>query len=365
MADDRWRSIRHVIERVESENRFVEFFQLVRLVEGARCRGALLPPGTAAGERAGAARRLADETVRFRAAIAAHFEPGSSRLPHGASRAAGGAPAVVETNFMAPAGAQGVLPQQDTSLILQRLKDEDTSLRDFLDLFHHRLMSYFVRAWEKYRHFVNYEQAADDGGLASGADGDPFTQCLRRLVGRTPYSASPGFDENVLLHYAGVFSDRRRSALSLKGVLEDYLAVGIAVVELHPRRTQLLAEYRWRLPEGRRRAQQGPRLGDGLILGTSVLVAQTSFLVRIGPLGLDEFRQHLPDGERFLPLNRLIRFFVGCEFVFEIQLLLHADQAPQFRLGSRGEGVRLGWETWIGGSAQSDVLDQVRFVVTS
>lgn len=369
MADDRWRTIRHVIDRITSEGESAEFFQLVRLIEASRCRTALLPPGTAVKERAGTSRRLSDEAVRFRAAISAHFEPASSRPLAGAQHVRGNEPAVIETNFMAPAGAQGALPQHYTSLILQRLREDDSSLKDFLDLFHHRLMSCFVRGWEKYRHFINYEQAHDNvGGHSSDRpkQADSITQCVRSLVDRTPYSAPLGFDENVLLYYAGVFSDRRRSAVSLKAVLEDYLGVRVTIRELHPRRTQLLPEYRWRLPRNHSVSRAGPALGDGLILGTSVLVAQTSFLMQIGPLGLNEFRQHLPNGNRFGPLNRMIRYYVGFEFVFEVQLLLKAEEAPPFRLGtSRGDGVRLGWESWIGDGSLNGVLDQVRFVVST
>ena len=149
MADDRWRTIRRVIDEIASQDRDIEFFQLVRLVEASRCRPALLPPDVAVKQPVGTARRLADEAVRFRAAIAGHFEPASARPLEQFQRPGSSEPTVIDTNFMAPAGAQGVLPQHYTSLILQRLREEDSSLKDFLDLFHHQLISYFVRGWGK------------------------------------------------------------------------------------------------------------------------------------------------------------------------------------------------------------------------
>jgi type VI secretion system protein ImpH len=369
VANDRWRTIRRVIDEIASENQGVEFFQLVRLVEASRSRAALLPPGAALKQPVGTSRRLSEEAVRFRAAIAGHFEPASTRPLGEAPRTGSNEPTVIDTNFMAPAGAQGLLPQHYTSLILHRLREEDSSLKDFLDLFHHRLISYFVRGWEKYRHYITYEQALGNNEASSReplGNGDAFTECIRSLVNRTPHDVSPGFDEAILLHYSGVFSDRRRPADSLTAVLKDYLGVSVAVQQLHPRRMRLLPEHRWSLPGKHNDPRHSQGLGHGVLLGESVLIAQTSFLMRIGPLTLGQFRQHLPDGDRFAPLNRLVRYFVGFEFVFEIQLLLKADEAPPFQLGGSGGGVRLGWETWIGeGTPQAGTFDQVRFVVSS
>ena len=42
------------------------------------------------------------------------------------------------------------MPRHYTELLLQRIREKDFSLRDFLDLFNHRLTSLFYRAWEKY-----------------------------------------------------------------------------------------------------------------------------------------------------------------------------------------------------------------------
>ncbi len=47
--------------------------------------------------------------------------------------------------------AAGVLPHHYTELVIRRLQLRDTSLRDFLDVFHHRALSFFYRAWKKYR----------------------------------------------------------------------------------------------------------------------------------------------------------------------------------------------------------------------
>ena len=66
-------------------------------------------------------------------------------------------PATMKVNFMGLSSPQGVLPTPYTELIIERTQKKDNALRDFLDLFNHRLISFFYRAWEKHHFFVSYE----------------------------------------------------------------------------------------------------------------------------------------------------------------------------------------------------------------
>ena len=62
--------------------------------------------------------------------------------------------------------------------VTQRGNPERRTLRDWLDLFNHRLISLFFRAWEKYRFPLAYER-----GLPAGPEPDAFTRSLYCLVG--------------------------------------------------------------------------------------------------------------------------------------------------------------------------------------
>ena len=109
-------------------------------------------------------------------------------------------------------GPSGVLPEHYTRLLIERLRAKDYTLRDFLDLFNHRVISLFYRAWEKYRFQFVYEQ------VKLGAVGDEtedfFTKCLYCLVGMGTggLRGRQKIDDETFLYYGGhlrTFRDRR------------------------------------------------------------------------------------------------------------------------------------------------------------
>ena len=91
------------------------------------------------------------------------------------------APAAMKVNFMGLTGPMGVLPYVYTELILERFRAKDDTLPDFLDIFNHRSISLFYRAWEKYHFPVTYRLG----------DEDRFTHHLLDLIGL----GTPGLQE--------------------------------------------------------------------------------------------------------------------------------------------------------------------------
>ena len=124
-------------------------------------------------------------------------------------------------NFMGLTGPMGVLPYCYTELILERLRAKDTSLAAFLDIFNHRIISLFYRAWEKYRFPVTYYLGEEDR----------FTHHLLDLIGL----GTPGLHDRqavptmALLHYVGMLGLQSRSAAALEQILSDYFEVPVEV----------------------------------------------------------------------------------------------------------------------------------------
>ncbi len=178
-----------------------EFFQAVRVL--AR----LFP------ERAGVGRfaELADEVVHITPTPSLAFPPSEiQRLEFPPS-----GPAQMRVNFLGLVGPLGVLPYYYTQLVAERQRVRDTALQSFFNIFEHRILALFYRAWEKSRFTVAYER---DGA-------DRVTEHLLDLVGLGAKSARghlPMRDE-ALLSYAGGLMAQPRSAVALEHLLADFL----------------------------------------------------------------------------------------------------------------------------------------------
>ena len=131
------------------------------------------------------------------------------------------APVRMAVNFMGLTGPEGVLPYSYSLLISERMRARDTTLRDFLDLFHHRIISLFYRAWEKYRFGVAHERNQRD----------IVTQHLKDLVGlgESRLQERLAIRDDVLLFYAGLLAPQQRSAAALQQLVGDYFGVRVEV----------------------------------------------------------------------------------------------------------------------------------------
>ncbi len=324
-----------LIGKLQREPYRFEFFQAVRLLERlARGRASAPVGGDEPPER---------EAVRFRAAPSLGFAPAAVGQVRSAPGGADAAPEMA-VSFLGLTGPSGALPHHYTTLLLRRARDKDHALCEFLDLFNHRAVSLFHRAWEKYRLPAAYERAALD---AAEDNPDPVTQGLYCLVGL----GFPGLrgrqqvGDEAFLYYGGHFSRDTRPASALEEILEDYFHMPARLQQFEGRWLPLEAEDRSYLAPSGEAGGMNCRLGEDFIVGERVWDAQSKFRIRVGPLSYAEFRRLTPDGDGLRPLCELTRSYVGAELSFDVQAVLAAGQAPGCRLG--GDGAQLGWNSWV------------------
>jgi type VI secretion system protein ImpH len=262
-------------------------------------------------------------------------------------------PPEVVVSFLGLIGALGVLPAHYTSLIVRRVRERDYALRDFLDVFHHRMLTLYYRAWAKHRLAIQIEQAAHGRHGADTVTGPLW--CLLGL-GSEQVRGRLALDARLLLFHGGHFARLPRPAAALEQILQDCLAVPIAVEEFQPSWLELAAEDLSRLPapgEPGRHCQ----LGVDLVLGERSWDCQGSFRLRVGALRWDQFRSFLPGERRREKLLALTRQFVGPALRFDLQLLLFGDQVPPCRPGHDPLPPLLGWCAWLGGRDPARVAE--------
>lgn len=245
-------------------------------------------------------------------------------------------PARMGVNFMGLTGPEGVLPYCYSLFLSERIRERDTAARDFLDLFHHRIISLFYRAWEKYRFAVSYERDQQDR----------LTQHLKDLVGlgEPGLQNRLGIRDDALLFYAGLLGPQQRSAAALEQLVEDYFGVPAEVEQFVGGWYPLSSSTECTLGDEGDASEQ---LGWGAVAGEEVWDPQARVRLRLGPLTRRQYDEFLPFGGAHEPLRTLTRFFSGEQFDFEVQLVLARDEVPPSILGGDDPGSPLGWCTWM------------------
>ncbi len=312
------------------------FFQAVRLLE--RLRPDATPVGKFVNPRTEVARFGVNNTTSFPASeiqSLVRFEDG---------------PPAVTVNFMGLTGPTGVLPLYYTLLVAERVRVRDTGLRDFFDIFNHRMISLFYQAWEKYRFTIQYER----GGR------DRLSRYLLAFIGlgTKGLAERQAVADNSLVYYAGLLAQRPRSASNLRRLLEDYFDVPVQIVQFAGAWYKLDARTQCCFDTG---TSVSERLALGAVVGDEVWDEQSRVRIRIGPLPLERYRDFLPSGTAYEPLRALAKFYSGDELDFEAQLVLDRDDVPACELGREDEAApRLGWLTWAKSAAlERDPADTI------
>ncbi len=292
-------------------------------------------------------------------------------------------PPTVIVQFMGMTGPLGALPLHYSQLVVQRLRSHrDSTLRDFLDLFNHRILSLFARAGQKYRFFLGYERAeriatelersrparANWFRICERDEFDRFSQILLDIQGLgAPPMRCHTVDRDALLprlsvsdevwrYYAGQLAPRQRGAFSLGELLSDFFQLPANVDSFQGQWLELAEDFQTSL--GR---DCWIPLGQGTIAGARVWDVQSKFRIRLGPLGYGDFRRFMPDTPGYRELVEFARLYARCELDFDLQLVLRRDEVPECELSlAEDAGVRLGYDAWLrNGPFDDDVADAV------
>ena len=315
------------LDRLEHSPSEFDFFATLRRLE---CMERDRP-------RLGEAARPSDEGVRLGQEPSLAFHGAEITA---ASRREGG-PIHITNAFFGLFGPHGPLPVHVTEYARDRARNaSDNTLTAFADLFHHRLLLLFYRAW---------------------AAGQPTVQQDRPESNRFDFylAALSGFGLQALrecseLYYAGRFVLPTRNAEGLCAIVGDRFGVPAAVEEFVGEWLDVPPPARWQLggPE------EASTLGQSTLLGRKVWQSDHRIRLVLGPLDREPFESFLPGGARLHTLGALVGAYLGDEYAWDVRLVLARAQDDRLRLGA---SARLGWTTKLGSNSRQDlVVDPVR-----
>ena len=243
-------------------------------------------------------------------------------------------------------GREGVLPHHYTEKAIKEVQSKNSESIEFVEIFQHRLLSLFFRAWKKY-HFISlYETAvlARDQNLKSFPY-DTFTKRIFNLIGLGEHSFREKLKINpdFLLYFSGAFASRSRNSSMLQKIIVAYTGLNTEIIPFIGRWLYLPEPEQSRIGKRRGSNQRIGTTHGNMIIGKKIWDAQSLFRVRLGPMSLNDFYRFSPDTEEYRILCRIIRFYVSSETDFEIQLVLKRDEVPGFKIGK----TRVGYDSWV------------------
>lgn len=250
-------------------------------------------------------------------------------------------PTILNINFMGIAGIQGPLPFPYTEMLIQRIRNGDTSLKDFLDIFNHRLSSILHRIRKQYLISLN-SQVPEKTEIAIG---------LKAFIGigQRALENRLHVPDRSLLDYAGLYWSQPRSAKGLESILNSYFKIPIRVDSCVGQWRPLAKDQQTRIG----RKGQWQKLGQGAVLGTRVWDQQSHFRLYLGPLDVEKLDIFLPTGNGFERLKDLTELYVGPAMSFSVRYSVKNPPSTQLT-----DKAYLGWRSWLGSSLLSG--DDVR-----
>lgn len=324
-----------LLERLEQQPAAFDFHGALRQLE---CAYGDLP-------RIGQARRPVDEALRFGQPPSLAFEPA---MLAGLQRGGAGQAPRLQVNLFGMLGANGPLPVHLTEYIRDRQRNHsDPTLVRFCDIFHHRMISLFYRAWASAQPAVSLDRPTDNR----------FANYVASLIGLGMPSlhGRDAASDIAKLHHAGRLSPQNRNAGGLGALLSDFFQVPVQV--------QAFVGHWMVLPaDGIARLRSGPDaevLGMTTVLGKKVWNAQHKFRLIIGPLDLAQAHSLLPGEPGMQRLEAWVRQYAGLTLAWDVNLILRKEQVPGLRLG---HDARLGWSTWL--SSKTPDRDDRQLVVS-
>ncbi len=335
VAEERVAALDNLFAAVQLEPWAHDFFALLRRIDALRPQQ----------PRWGQARRPAQEALRLGQVPELNFAPAA--LASFEVRA--DLPPRLGVRFLGLLGPHGPMPLHFTEYVRERLRQHnDPTLAHFLNLFHHRVLSLFYRAWAQAQPTVHLDRPADDR----------YTHWLAACAG-LPTTGQGVLPLSALAFHAGQLAARTRNPEALCKVLKSYFDVPVSWQSHVGQWLPIHRDDRSRLghaPNRPERSAQPPALlGQSVSAGSKLWDRQYKFRLRLGPLSIQQYLAFVPGGSGWSALQEWVRLLAGPSQRWDLELQLKPAEKPTPRLGRH---VRLGLTGWLLAPPRSAVRNQ-------
>ena len=232
-----------------------------------------------------------------------------------------------------------------------RLKGKNSALTDFLNIFHHRLITLFYLAWKKNRLPEIYLPESRD----------PVSKIMLSLLGlgldAPENNRSTGFSKDFLLLFSGLLSKPSATQSDIETLLENRIGVSVRLEQFIERQVKLSTEDQTFL------GGKNSILGIETTCGIYAWENQTYFRIHLGPMKYDQFLDFMPTNTILRDIFLFVRYVVGMEYEFDIRIYLDRKTLPSGFLNT-SKPMLLGWTSFILSSVKQDSSKMNNYFVT-
>ncbi|CAN5332404.1 type VI secretion system baseplate subunit TssG [soil metagenome] len=241
----------------------------------------------------------------------------------------------IGVRFFGLFGPNGALPFHLTEHARDRERNHnDPTFARFVDLFQHRLISLFYRAWAQAQPSVDLDRHAQSR----------FGEFVDALAGLAPVHDS--IKVNAKRAHVALLARNVKHAEGIVDILQTELQSPVELIRHVGHWMPIHLDDRSRLGE------PGPGLGLGVVIGDAVWDRQFKFRLRIGPVREARYEALLPRGRDARLVRDWVRQCVGLDLEWDLQVVLDRRDVKGVSLG---EPRGLGHHAWL--APPDDSLD--------
>jgi len=227
-------------------------------------------------------------------------------------------------------GPNGPLPLHITEYVRERIfHHKDATLSAFADIFHHRLISLFYRAWANAQSTINIELKDES-----------FSRHIASLIGLGFNSSRnrDSIDDYTKFYFSGHLTRQTRNPEGLIQILRRYFNIPVRLQEYIPQWIKIPEHQQFRL-------NGDCSLGSFAVIGSQIKDVQHKFRLLLGPLSQQKFNSFLPNHENSQQLIDWVRLYIGFEFAWDVCLILKNEEIKGIQLGDQSA---LGFSSFLG-----------------
>ncbi|WP_053062551.1 type VI secretion system baseplate subunit TssG [Photobacterium aquae] len=232
----------------------------------------------------------------------------------------------ININFMGLTGPSGALPRHYTELVMQRARLKDVAIREFFDMFNHRLISLQYRSWEKYQYPIQHERYLN--GKESIID-----SVLHALTGAT---------HNLDVFMGGLLAKTIRNSQSLRQILTLIGGCQVEIKEFVGRWLQLSPSEQTCLGSRLQPEGQHAQLGVSSMLGQRVWDLSSAIDIELHVNEREKAAMLMNQGPLLQTMKQIVSHYLSPSIHVSWRLVTAYQNLPVASLNNHGVGLGLG-----------------------